>query len=104
METRFLHANGLDFGYIEIGSGPLALALHGFPDTPHTFQSQMTALAAAGYRVVAPYMRGYAPTDAPVDGAYHSSVLVQDALALLDALTNEPAVLKCRPFRSQGKA
>jgi pimeloyl-ACP methyl ester carboxylesterase len=47
------------------GSGPLALCLHGFPDTAHTWRHLMPELAAAGYRAVAPFMRGYAPSAVP---------------------------------------
>ena len=53
-----LRANGLDFAYIEQGTGPLVLLLHGFPDTAQTWSHQISALAAAGYRAVAPYLRG----------------------------------------------
>lgn len=93
-KTGTVRANGLTFSYIEAGTGPLVLALHGFPDHPRTFRYQMRALAAAGYHVVAPFQRGYAPTDVPPDGSYESSALVADALALIDALGGgRPAVL-----------
>lgn len=85
-------ANGLNFSYMELGEGPLVLALHGFPDLPSTFRHQMRYLAAAGYRVVAPYMRGYFPTDVP-EGPYETAALVQDAVALIDALATEPVIL-----------
>ena len=42
--------------------GPLALCLHGFPDTPYGWRKVAPRLAAAGWRVVAPFMRGYAPS------------------------------------------
>lgn len=58
-------ANGVSFHYLTQGEGPLALLLHGFPDTAHTWRYLMPQLAACGYRVVAPFMRGYAPTQAP---------------------------------------
>jgi len=86
-------ANGLEFSWIELGSGPLVLALHGFPDLPHTFHDQMQALAQAGYRVVAPYMRGYFPTEAPPDVSYEAAALAQDVLALIDALADQPVIL-----------
>lgn len=62
--------NGLDVAYLEAGagSGPLALCLHGFPDTAHGWRPLLTALADAGFHAVAPFMRGYAPTAAPTDG------------------------------------
>jgi pimeloyl-ACP methyl ester carboxylesterase len=92
--TGTVRANGLTFAYIEAGRGPLVLALHGFPDHPRTFRHQMRALAAAGYRVVAPFERGYAPTTVPPDGAYRSAALVADALALIDALGGgKPVIL-----------
>jgi len=52
----------------------------------------MRYLASSGYRVIAPFMRGYSPTDAP-DGPYRSAVLVQDVLALIDAFGSSPVVL-----------
>ncbi len=93
MNICTIHANNIDFSYLEMGSGPLVLALHGFPDTPHTFRYQMEALAEAGYRVVAPYMRGYFPTDAPPDVSYEPAALAQDALALITALSDQPVIL-----------
>lgn len=79
-------ANGLEFAYLEMGSGPLALCLHGFPDTPHGFRHLLPALADAGYRAVAPWMRGYAPTAVPADGHYQQGALASDANALHDGL------------------
>jgi len=79
-------ANGVDFAYLELGSGPLALCLHGFPDTPHGWRHQLPALAEAGYRVVAPWMRGYAPTSVPTGGSYQQGALAADANALHEVL------------------
>ena len=92
-KTGTVVANGLQFSFLELGEGPLILALHGFPDHARSFRHQMPALADAGYRVVAPYMRGYAPTDAPADAPYDYGVLVQDTLALIDALGGESTIL-----------
>lgn len=92
-KTGTVQANGLNFSFIEMGEGPLVLALHGFPDLPRTFHHQMSRLSASGYHVVAPYMRGYFPTDAPADGRYESAALVQDVLTLIDALSPEPVIL-----------
>ncbi|KAB2346378.1 alpha/beta fold hydrolase [Actinomadura rudentiformis] len=86
MDTAVVKANGLEFGYLSIGDGPLALCLHGFPDSAHTWRHLMPELAAAGYRAVAPFMRGYAPTSIPPDGAYQSGALAADAVALHEAL------------------
>ncbi len=68
------------------GNGPLALCLHGFPDTAHTWRHLMPELAEAGYRVVAPFMRGYAPSAIPTDGRYQTAVLATDANAIHEAL------------------
>ena len=81
-----VRANGVDFTYLEAGEGPLALCLHGFPDTAHGFRHLLPALAEAGYRAVAPFQRGYAPTAIPADGRYQSGVLAVDANALHEAL------------------
>lgn len=80
-------ANGLDFAYLQAGEGPLALLWHGFPDSPHSFRYIMPALAAAGYRAVAPYSRGYAPTQLPAArSSTHVSQLVADQIAVARAL------------------
>ncbi|MDE0805209.1 MAG: alpha/beta hydrolase [Acidimicrobiales bacterium] len=81
-----VEANGLEFAFLEMGEGPLALCLHGFPDTPHGWKHLLPALADAGYRAVAPWMRGYAPTAVPSDGCYQQGALATDANALHDAL------------------
>ena len=86
IEQGRVTANGVDFGYLSCGDGPLALCLHGFPDSAHTWRDLLPALAGAGFRAIAPFMRGYAPTSVPTDGRYQSGVLAQDALALHDAL------------------
>ena len=86
MTSSTLRAGELDVTYLECGSGPLALCLHGFPDSPHTWRHLLPALAAAGYRAVAPFTRGYAPTSVPASGVYQTAVLARDANALHDAL------------------
>jgi pimeloyl-ACP methyl ester carboxylesterase len=81
-----IRANGIDFAYLEEGQGPLVVLLHGFPDTAHSWSHQMPALAAAGYRAVAPYLRGYPPSEIPRDGFYDRGTLVADVAALIRAL------------------
>ena len=85
---KHVRANGLEFAYLEQGTGPMVLLLHGFPDNAHTWEHQLAALAGAGYRAVAPFMRGYHPTGIPVDGFYDKATLVTDAAALIKALGN----------------
>jgi pimeloyl-ACP methyl ester carboxylesterase len=86
MKIDTVDANGLTFGYLEAGHGPLALCLHGFPDSAHTWRHLLPALAGAGYRAVAPFQRGYAPTGIPADGAYQTGALAADANALHEVL------------------
>ena len=64
------------------GDGPLAVLLHGFPDTAHTWRHLGPVLADAGWRVVAPFTRGYAPSAVPADGSGHVAALVDDAAAI----------------------
>ena len=84
--TGTVNANGIDFTYLECGTGPLALCLHGFPDSPHSWRHLLPALADAGFRAVAPFTRGYAPTSLAPDGVYQTGALSADANALHDAL------------------
>ncbi len=94
IRTGTVTANGLTFAYLEAGSGPLALCMHGFPDSAEGWRPLLTALADAGFHAVAPYMRGYAPTEVPADGRYQSGVLVRDANELHQVLGgDERAVL-----------
>jgi len=88
MDQRTIEANGLYVAYLTEGpeDGPLALCLHGFPDTAHTWRHLLPELAAAGFRAVAPFLRGYAPTQVPADGRYQIGALVRDANALHEAL------------------
>ena len=86
VRSATVRANGLQFGVLEAGSGPLALCLHGFPDAAHTWRHLLPALAGAGFHAVAPFMRGYAPTAVPAVGAYHLGALIADAVALHEVL------------------
>ena len=84
-------AGGLTFAYLAAGdladaAAPLAVCLHGFPDSAWTWRHLLPSLAAAGFRAVAPWMRGYAPTTVPSDGHYQAAVLGLDACALHTAL------------------
>jgi pimeloyl-ACP methyl ester carboxylesterase len=86
--ARTVSANAIDFTVLECGApdAPLALCLHGFPDSAHTWRHLMPRLADAGFRAVAPFMRGFAPTSIPADGVYQTAALGRDANALHDAL------------------
>ncbi len=78
--------NGFEVAYLELGSGPLALCLHGYPDSAWTWRHLMPRLAEAGYRAVAPFSRGYSPTAIPADGLYQAGVLGVDANHLHETL------------------
>ena len=92
--TRIIQANGLDMQIVEQGEGPLLLLCHGWPELAYSWRHQIPALAAAGYRVVAPDMRGYGGTTAPeaID-AYTIHHLVGDMVALVAALGAETATV-----------
>jgi pimeloyl-ACP methyl ester carboxylesterase len=85
-EIKRITANGVDFAYLEEGEGPLVLCLHGFPDHAPTWEPLLNDLAAAGFRGVAPWMRGYSPTGTAE--RYHTQELALDAIALTDALAD----------------
>jgi pimeloyl-ACP methyl ester carboxylesterase len=95
IETRQATVNDVDFTYLACGDeGPLALCLHGFPDSAHSWRHLLPELAAAGYRAVAPFQRGYAPTAVPADGRYQTGVLSLDAIGFHELLGNgEPGVI-----------
>ncbi|WP_213074931.1 alpha/beta hydrolase [Acinetobacter sp. ANC 4216] len=79
---------------IEKGQGPLVLFCHGFPETSHVWRNQLSALAAAGYRTVAPDLRGYGGSDRPeAVGAYTVLQVIGDMVALMDALGEKQAVI-----------
>ncbi len=88
MGARHITANGLRFAYLEQGpeDGPLALCLHGFPDHAPTWRHLLPELAGAGYHAVAPWLRGYAPTEVPPDRATSPATLTADVNALHRAL------------------
>jgi pimeloyl-ACP methyl ester carboxylesterase len=93
MTPSYVTANGLRFAFFEEGQGPLVLLLHGFPDTAHTWDAIRPTVAAAGFRVVTPFTRGYAPTEIPKQEAYDADTLGRDALGLIEALGEERAVV-----------
>lgn len=89
LQPLFIHANGLEFAYLEAvpkqaTDAPLVLCLHGFPDTAWSFRSLLGRLADAGYRAVAVFMRGYAPTALADDRDYSGLALGRDVLALIE--------------------
>ena len=78
---------GVDLKALSWGppDAPIALCLHGFPDTAYGWRKMAPRLAESGWRVVAPFMRGYAPSAIPADGSYHVGALMDDALRVRSA-------------------
>ncbi|MEH6665050.1 MAG: alpha/beta fold hydrolase, partial [Brevundimonas sp.] len=87
MDRRLIAADGLTQSVLEAGEGPLVLLIHGFPELAISWRAQIEALAAAGYRVAAPDMRGYGGTGKPPRTEDHTILhLVGDMVALVRAL------------------
>jgi microsomal epoxide hydrolase/non-specific protein-tyrosine kinase len=92
-EPHFVTANGLDMAVYEQGDGPAVIFLHGFPELAYSWRHQLPAFADAGFRAIAPDLRGYGRTTAPPDVAdYRMSELIADVDGLLDALELERAI------------
>ncbi|MBL4622262.1 MAG: alpha/beta hydrolase [Immundisolibacteraceae bacterium] len=83
----------IQFQALAAGTGPLMLLVHGFPDTPHSYRSQLDYFSQQGYRVVAPWLRGYAPSSVPADGDYGVMSVGQDLLNIMDTLDSQQAIL-----------
>ena len=60
---RYIESNGIKMRLAEAGSGPLVIFVHGWPESWYSWRHQLPAVAAAGYRAVAPDMRGYGKTE-----------------------------------------
>jgi pimeloyl-ACP methyl ester carboxylesterase len=90
---RLLPVNGIELSVAEAGEGPAIVLCHGFPELAYSWRHQIPALAAAGYRVIAPDMRGYGASSAPdaID-AYDVMSLCDDMTGLLDALGEESGI------------
>ena len=85
--TEKIAVNGIEMSVILEGTGPLVVLCHGWPELSFSWRHQIPALAAAGYRVAAPDMRGFGVTSAPQDiGAYTLFHNVGDIVALVAAL------------------
>jgi pimeloyl-ACP methyl ester carboxylesterase len=86
--------NGISLHVTELGDGPVVLFCHGFPDTSYTWRQQMKTLASAGYRAIAPDMRGYGRSSSPPDPALYTPLhTAADLVGLLDALKIPTAVI-----------
>ncbi|MFM8856161.1 MAG: alpha/beta fold hydrolase [Actinomycetota bacterium] len=89
LESATATIGGLQISFLSAGldnDGPIALCLHGFPDSAHTWRHLLPRLAAEGYRAVAPFLRGYAPTAVPSDGRLQTAASALDAIGLVEHL------------------
>lgn len=94
IEHRIVECNGIRLHLAEQGKGPLVLMCHGFPESWYSWRHQMQALADAGFHAVAPDMRGYGQSDAPLGiDQYSLFHLVGDMVGILDALEEDRAVI-----------
>jgi len=92
--SRTISANGIDMFVREAGQGPLVVLCHGWPELSYSWRHQIEALAAAGFRVAAPDMRGFGRTSAPADiDAYTIFDTVGDMVALVAALGEKQAMI-----------
>jgi len=86
VHLRFVHINGVRLRIAEAGpaAGPLVLLLHGWPESWYSWRHQLLHLAQAGFRAVAPDLRGFGASDAPVRRqAFDAATLCADMVALL---------------------
>jgi pimeloyl-ACP methyl ester carboxylesterase len=91
-ETQRYRVNGIDMNVVIAGEGPDVLLVHGYPDTHDVWRKQIPALVEAGYRVIAPDMRGCGETEMPSKVSdYRIGNLVADLVALLDVLRIQKA-------------
>lgn len=94
MKHATIETNGIQMHVVERGQGPLVVLCHGFPESWYSWRHQLQALASAGFRAVAPDMRGYGQTERPEEiNKYTLLHLVGDMVGLLDALGEPQAVI-----------
>jgi len=92
-EPHFVDTNDIRMAVFEEGEGPAVIMVHGFPELAYSWRHQIPVLASAGFRAIAPDMRGYGQTDAPSGvEQYCAAELIKDLLGLLDALQIESAI------------
>jgi predicted dienelactone hydrolase len=91
---RIIEANGIRLHVAEQGAGPLVILCHGFPECWYSWRHQLPALANAGFRAVAPDLRGYGQSDRP-DAVENYTILddIGDIVGLVDALGAKQAVI-----------
>ena len=92
--TRHITANGIRLHVVEAGAGPLVILLHGFPEFSYSWRRQLPALAEAGFRAVAPDLRGYNESERPPRVRdYRLRHLVDDVAGLIAAYGAKQAAI-----------
>jgi pimeloyl-ACP methyl ester carboxylesterase len=93
-EHHTVEINRLNHHFVTCGEGPAVLFCHGFPDLWRTWRHQMAAVANAGFRAIAPDLRGFGQTDGPEDPASYTVVdVIGDLVGILDHLGIDQAVI-----------
>jgi pimeloyl-ACP methyl ester carboxylesterase len=94
-----VRGDGVELAVADEGDGPAVLLIHGFPDSSHLWRHQVRALVDAGYRAIAPDLRGFGESDRPAEvEAYRIRHSVTDMVAVLDALEVERAHVVCHDW------
>ena len=94
LQHKFVTTNGIRMHYVEQGAGPLVVLCHGWPESWYSYRHQIPALAAAGFRAVAPDQRGFGQTDKPEPiEAYNILNLVGDIVGLVNSLEVDSAAV-----------
>lgn len=88
-QHKFVEANGVNYAYLEAGQGKTVFLLHGYPDNAYSWEHQIRCLSQSGFRVIAPFLRGYAPTHISTPIRYFDrATLVCDIVALIEQLND----------------
>ena len=94
VKFSFIETNGIKMRLAEMGEGPLVLLAHGWPESWYSWRHQIVGLSEAGFRVIAPEMRGYGKTDAPSEiDQYDMNHLTADMVGILDVLGEATATI-----------
>jgi pimeloyl-ACP methyl ester carboxylesterase len=93
VEFHTIFGGGQPFVVSQEGEGPDVVLIHGFPDTPYSFEALQRELVRAGWRVTVPWLRGYHPETIVSGRPYDFETLGRDGLALLDAIGAPRAVV-----------